>query len=86
MSDYSSELVGDFEAHGDFRRNYGKVVGDSNDDDDRSVPRAVVLGSAGLGFLRLFCSHWPRWRWLDANNLVLISLINSSTVLARTAL
>jgi hypothetical protein len=77
----------DFEAHGDFRRNYSKVVGEYHY--LRSVSAARGRSWCWAGLVSFGCSvaiGLAGAPWLDANNLVLISLINSSTVLARTAL
>ena len=87
MPDQCSELVEISKLNGDFRRNYGKVLGAILY--LRSVSRRawtfLVLGRHG--FLRLFGRvGLDGAAWLDEVNRALISAITSSTVSTRTAL
>ena len=73
MSDQCSELVEISKLNGDFRKNYGKLLGLSlSAIRQRRARPFLVLGR--LGFVRLFCGvGLAGAAWLDEMNLALIS-------------
>ena len=61
MSDQSSELVEISKLNGDFRRNYGKLIG-AYLYLDPSVLRAAVLGFGPASLPSFVLSLWLGWR------------------------